>query len=110
MDNTPLPPQQTPAPHWQLTRRTFLRTAAAAVEDAKFGAPVLMAKGNHDITGPGAPESFNDVLLPWMSRQAKQDLHAASYTVQQGDDLFVVFDAYKPDLDWLDQTLAASKT
>jgi hypothetical protein len=45
-----------------------------------------------------------------MARQAKQDLRAASYTLQQGDDLFVVFDAYKPDLDWLDKTLAASKS
>jgi UDP-2,3-diacylglucosamine pyrophosphatase LpxH len=89
---------------------TQCREAIAAVEEAKLGAPVIMAKGNHDITGPGAPESFNDVLLPWMARQAKQDLRAASYTVQQGDDLFVVFDAYKPDLDWLDKTLAGSKS
>lgn len=89
---------------------TQCREAIAAVEAAKFGVPVLMAKGNHDVTGPGAPDAFNDVLLPWISGQAKQDLHApaASYTLTHGDDLFVVFDAYKPDLDWLDTALAAT--
>src|SRR4051812_42544600 len=89
---------------------TQCREAIAAVEAAKFGVPVLMAKGNHDVTGPGAPDAFNDVLLPWISGQAKQDLRApaASYTLTHGDDLFVVFDAYKPDLDWLDRALAAA--
>src|SRR2546421_258445 len=31
---------------------TQCREAVAAVEAAKFGVPVLMAKGNHDVTGP----------------------------------------------------------
>ncbi len=81
--------------------------AIAAVEAARIGKPFLITKGNHDITGPGAPEAFDKVLLPWLGRQAGQSLSSASYTVRQGDDLFVFFDAYKPELDWLEHALRA---
>jgi hypothetical protein len=81
------------------------RDAFGAIDEAALGVPLLITKGNHDITGPGAPESFDQVLLPWLSKQAKQDLSRANYTTRHGDDLFVFFDAYKPDLDWLDGAL-----
>ena len=32
-------------------------------KNAKLGVPLLMTKGNHDITGPGAIEAYNEVLL-----------------------------------------------
>src|SRR5690606_34869783 len=79
----------------------------AAIEQAKLGVPFLMTKGNHDITGPGAPEAFDQVLLPWLSKQASKQLDSASYWIKQQEDLFVFFDGYKSDLAWLEQTLAA---
>jgi hypothetical protein len=82
-----------------------MKDATSAVDDAAWGAPCLMVKGNHDITGPGAPQAFDQVLLPWMSKQAGRELHTASYFLRQGEDLFVFFDAYKPDLEWLAATL-----
>lgn len=85
------------------------RDATEAIEKAALGTPMLMTKGNHDITGPGAPEAFEKVLLPWLSTQADQELRSASFVRRQGDDLFVFFDAYKPDLDWLAATLAAKE-
>jgi hypothetical protein len=85
------------------------RDATAAVEQAGFGVPTLLTKGNHDVTGPGAPESFDKVLLPWLSKQASTELKSASYVRRQGDDLFVFFDAYKPDLDWLAKSLEAKE-
>lgn len=69
------------------------------VEQSRLGAPMLMCKGNHDVTGPGAPEAFDKLLLPWLGRQAGQSLSWAAYVHRQGDDAFVFFDAYKPDLD-----------
>ena len=89
---------------------TQCREAIAAVEAATFGVPVRWPRATTTSPAPGAPDAFNDVLLPWISGQLKQDLHApaASYTLMHGDDLFVVFDAYKPDLDWLDRALAAA--
>jgi len=79
------------------------RDALAAVEQAAFRCATLLVKGNHDITGPGAPEAFDKVLLPWLSKQANEELKSAVYTRREGDDLFVFFDAYKPDLDWLER-------
>jgi hypothetical protein len=78
------------------------RDATAFVERKQLGAPFLLTKGNHDITGPGAKEAFNDVLLPWMSAQAGTPLATANYTWRRGDDLFVFFDAYEPDMAWLE--------
>ncbi len=77
------------------------RDAIDFVESCKLGVPFIMSKGNHDITGPGADKAFNDVLLPWMAKNAKSQLNSANYTWQQGEDLFIFFDAYKPDMDWL---------
>jgi hypothetical protein len=85
------------------------RDAMAFVEKSKLGAPFLLTKGNHDITGPGAREAFDDVLLPWMSTQCGSKLNAANYTWRHGRDLFVFFDAYKPDLDWLDEQSAVAR-
>ena len=83
------------------------RDATATIDQAGLGAPFLITKGNHDVTGPGAPEAFDKVLLPWLAAQAKQDVRSASYVRRQGDDLFVFFDAYKPDVEWLARTLEA---
>jgi hypothetical protein len=76
-----------------------------AIQAAGIGRPMLITKGNHDITGPGAREAFDQVLLPWQARQLGRDAVRSHYTVEQGEDLLVFFDAYQPDLDWLEQTL-----
>lgn len=86
------------------------REAFGAIEAAAFGAPFLITKGNHDITGPGAVEAYNKDLIPWLAGQGKQaDFAGANYFRRQDDDLFVFFDGYVPDLDWLERTLAANK-
>ena len=79
------------------------------VEQSQLGVPFLLTKGNHDITGPGAKEAFDADLLPWMSKQLGSDLDTANYTWTQGDDLFVFFDAYQPDMDWLEGLEAKAK-
>ena len=33
---------------------------------AKIKVPFLVTKGNHDITGPGAKESYRETLLPFL--------------------------------------------
>lgn len=91
---------------YELAARQF-RDAFNLIEQAQLGVPLLMCKGNHDITGPGAPEAYEKVLLPWMSQQAKTDITAAAFSRRQGDDLYIFFDCYKPDLDWLEAQLRA---
>lgn len=70
----------------------------------------VMTKGNHDITGPGAREAFDNVMLPWMSNECGRQMSSASFHFMQGPDLFVFFDAYhNNDLDWLERTLRENK-
>lgn len=86
------------------------KEAFGAIDAAAFGVPFLITKGNHDITGPGAIDAYNKDLIPWLAKQGKQEaFHNANYFRKQDDDLFVFFDCYVPDLDWLEQTLAANK-
>ncbi len=87
--------------------RRHCQDAVRFVREADLGLPFLFAKGNHDITGPGAVEAFDEVLLPFLGEQARAQLASASFTARQGDALFAYFDAYSPDsLSWLEQVLA----
>jgi len=80
---------------------TQFRDAMTAIDQAKLGVPLLMCKGNHDITGPGAADAYQNVLLPWMSNRNGMKLTTPNFTVRYRDDLFVFFDAFNPDLTWL---------
>ena len=79
--------------------------AIGLVKKSLPGVPFLVTKGIHDITGPGAKEAYDRVMLPWLGEQIGQELKSASYAVIHGEDLLVFFDAYPKDLDWLEQTL-----
>jgi len=70
----------------------------------------IAVKGNHDITGPGAREAFDSVMLPWLSDECGKQIDSASFYIMEGLDLFVFFDAYhNNDLDWLQRTLSQNK-
>lgn len=74
--------------------------------------PFLFTKGNHDITGQGAPEAFKTVFHPFISAQASRlqgsvKLEGACYAVPHAQALFCFFDAYdKESLPWLEAALA----
>lgn len=93
--------------------------AIAFTRGMQLGAPWLFCKGNHDVTGPGSKEVFNDVILPFLTEELRKaqpavknqaDLARAFYTARYGDSLFAFFDAYDHpgSLDWLEATLAAN--
>lgn len=87
--------------------------AIAFVDQRVSPVPFLITQGNHDITGPGAAAAYNDVILPWLSRQTGQNVTSASYTVRFGESTFIFFNSYQPELDWLETELssaAASRT
>lgn len=84
--------------------------AIAFVRQAELGVPFLMTKGNHDVTGPGAPESYERVILPFLSEQARRAVKTASFAYEHNDALFVFYDAFdRGSLDWLEKTLAARR-
>ncbi|MFC1604193.1 metallophosphoesterase family protein [Planctomycetota bacterium] len=76
------------------------------IPETKF----VAGKGNHDITGPGAREAYDNVMLPWLSEECEKKIDSASFFFMQGPDLFVFFDAYHNNkLDWLEKTLSENK-
>jgi hypothetical protein len=87
-------------------QETQFREAAELIRRFIPKTPFLAAKGNHDVTGPGAREAFDRVMLPWLARECGKPVESASFYFSQGPDLFVFFDAYhNHDLDWLEKTL-----
>lgn len=52
-----------------------------AIEDVKMPVPWILTKGNHDITGPGALEAYNEIYIPMIRKQMKNpDLNSANYS------------------------------
>jgi len=77
----------------------------AAIDRIGIEIPFIMTKGNHDITGPGAKEAFNEVYLPNIKRLAQLEEQPATgnYSKQVGNCLFVAFDPWAGS----DESLAA---
>jgi hypothetical protein len=91
-------------------QETQFRDVRAFIRQYVPRTPFIAAKGNHDITGPGAREAFDSIMLPWLSDQLGKPIHSASFYFMKGPDLFVFFDAYHDhDLDWLDKTLRENR-
>lgn len=87
-------------------QETQFKDALEAVRRSVPRLPFIPAKGNHDITGPGAKEAYDHVMLPWLSRECGKPVDSASFYFAKGPDLFVFFDAYHNNsLDWLERTL-----
>ena len=80
-------------------------------KSANLGVPLLMTKGNHDITGPGAVEAYKEVLLKGTAQELGRDsLDRTSYSFMQGDNLFAVFDAYDSEaIDWLEDLTESNR-
>ena len=80
------------------------------VRDARFTAPLVMTKGNHDITGPGAAEAYRQILLPFLADANPAPITEASFTRRQGDTLVAFYDAYdKNSLDWFTKALEMAR-
>jgi len=93
----------------QLQEQQF-KDALACIRKYIPQAPFIAAKGNHDITGPGAKEAYDAVMLPWLSKECGKPVESASFYFTKGPDLFVFFDAYhNNNLDWLQKTLGENK-
>lgn len=88
------------------------REALAFLADQHLGIPFVFTKGNHDVTGDGAPAAFKDVFHPFLSQQTASfagggQITSANFAFQHANAHFCFFDAYDPtSLDWLEATLA----
>lgn len=97
----------TPALAEQMANSVF-----TAWDKAGFEVPVVITKGNHDITGPGAVEAFDKVYLPNMARLAGHEkLTSANYATEVDGVLLVCYDPWDKEnhgLDALERNLASS--
>jgi hypothetical protein len=91
------------------------RDVIESLRGASLGAPFLFCKGNHDITGPGAKDAFDTVLLPFVRSEMDRiggtarrfDAEGASLALAWNEDWFLFLDAYDPRaLGWLEHVLS----
>jgi hypothetical protein len=82
------------------------REAIDFVREARFTAPLVLTKGNHDITGPGAKEAYQALLLPFLSETTKTPIKQAAFSRRQGGTLVAFYDAYeRTSLEWFAKLL-----
>jgi hypothetical protein len=61
--------------------REMAGDAIKAIEDTKMQVPWILTKWNHDITGPGAPEAFNEIYMPAIRKYTKNPgIKSANYS------------------------------
>jgi hypothetical protein len=74
--------------------------AIKAIEATQINVPWIIAKGNHDITGPGATEAFMNHYIPFFRRQAvNNEIQSASYSYTTGDIQIVCLDPWDKKVD-----------
>jgi hypothetical protein len=71
-----------------------------AVEDVNMPVPWIITKGNHDITGPGAPEAFLKHYVPMFRKQTNNpSINSASYTYRYDNVQITCVDPWDHDPD-----------
>ena len=97
------------------TSEKAMQMAAAvvnAVENSSLAVPWIIAKGNHDVTGPGAPEAFMEHYVPMIRRQTgNQRIENASYSYRFDDVQVTCIDPWDRETDmvaFLDKELSLS--
>lgn len=83
-----------------------------AIEKVGMEVPWILAKGNHDITGPGAPEAFQEFYVPVIREQTgNPEIQNASYTYSFDNVSVTCIDPWERGfsmVDFLDQELTKS--
>jgi hypothetical protein len=87
-------------------------TVMNAVPGANATVPWIIAKGNHDVTGPGATEAFNSVYVPMIRKQTgNASINNASYSYRYDNVQITCIDPWEKGFDmveFLDQELSSS--
>lgn len=88
--------------------QTQTKEFIALIAAQKLKRPFFVIKGNHDITGTGAPETFKSTVLSWQTAEHKKKQNTANTTFVHKNARFVFFDCFTPveSLEWLKTVLA----
>ncbi|MDB5229408.1 MAG: metallophosphoesterase [Chitinophagaceae bacterium] len=81
------------------------------VASQQLNRPFFVIKGNHDITGEGAPETYASTVLQWQSQEQKQPMPSANSTFVHKNARFILFDCYtgEKSLQWLKEIIKEHK-
>jgi hypothetical protein len=86
--------------------------AMKALDETNIKVPWIIAKGNHDVTGPGAVEAFNEIYVPMIRRQTGNDkITNASYSYRFDNVQITCLDPWDKSTDmaaFLDKELSSS--
>lgn len=71
-----------------------------AIEAAEMPVPWIIAKGNHDVTGPGAKEAFQEFYVPMLRKQTNNpEIVDASYSYRYDDVQITCIDPWDSETD-----------
>jgi len=97
----------------EIKARQMAGNAMKAIEDANMKVPWMIAKGNHDVTGPGAVEAFQEYYVPMIRKQTNNpEIKNASYSYISGDVQFTFLDPWDKNIDmvaFLEKEFSSSK-
>ena len=81
------------------------------IAEQKLKRPFLVIKGNHDITGDGAQQVYDNTVLPWQDNEHSKKIRNANVSFKHKNARFILFDGYTPDqsLAWLKEELKEHK-
>ena len=83
-----------------------------AIDSTHMPVPWILAKGNHDITGPGAVKAFQDYYVPMIRKQTNnQGIKNANYLSSYDNVQITCIDPWDKDIDmvaFLDKELSGS--
>jgi len=92
--------------------RQMAANTMKAIDGTNSGVPWIIAKGNHDVTGPGAVDAFNEFYVPMLRRQTGNNkIMNASYSYSFDNVQITCLDPWDKNTDmvaFLDKELSSS--
>ena len=80
--------------------REMAADVITAIDKTHIPVPWIIAKGNHDITGPGAEEAFQEYYVPLFRKQTGNPaINNASYSYSSGSIQIVCIDPWDKETD-----------
>ena len=92
--------------------RQMASNTMKAIDAVQMPVPWIIAKGNHDVTGPGSVEAFREFYVPMFRKQTcNPEIKNASYSYRNDNIQITCIDPWDKETDmpaFLDKELSAS--
>ena len=93
--------------------RQMASNVIKAVDASQMPVPWIIAKGNHDVTGPGSVEAFQEYYIPMFRKETNNpEINSASYSYSFDNVQITCIDPWDRETDmvaFLEKELSASK-